>query len=106
MTAKYEHDDIAEIAYRAWLDRGQPDGSPEIDWYYALSVVSNPEEIRMTPSGRSLSEESADDTERTVFNGGVEMRDAQQEQQKDIERAVPRSRSGRKSSLDGKERRA
>lgn len=46
ITAKYEHDDIARIAYLAWLERGQPDGSPEVDWYYAVSVVTNPEEIQ------------------------------------------------------------
>ena len=67
MTAKYEHDDIARIAYRSWLDRGQPDGSPEIDWYYALSVVTNQEEIRPVPFGnfdtRSSDEQSLDEAE-------------------------------------------
>ena len=72
MTAKYEHDDIARIAYRSWLDRGQPDGSPEIDWYYALSVVTNPEEIRPVPFGnfdtRSSDEQSLDEAENQAGN--------------------------------------
>lgn len=45
MTTKYEHDYIARIAYRSWLDRGQPDGSPEVDWYYAVSIVTNPQNV-------------------------------------------------------------
>ena len=28
-------DDIAALAYHLWLERGCPDGSPEIDWYEA-----------------------------------------------------------------------
>jgi len=55
MTARYQHDDIARIAYWSWLERGQPQGSPEVDWYYALSVVTNPEEIRATPIDGSAS---------------------------------------------------
>ena len=57
MSAKYQHDDIAKIAYRSWLDRGQPEGSPEVDWYYALSVVTNPEEVRPVPFGNFDSHE-------------------------------------------------
>ena len=30
-TAK--HDEIAVLAYRLWLERGCPEGSPEVDWY-------------------------------------------------------------------------
>lgn len=26
---------IAELAYQLWLERGRPEGSPEIDWYRA-----------------------------------------------------------------------
>jgi len=63
MTAKYQHDDIAKIAYRSWLDRGQPDGSPEIDWYFALSVVTNPDEIRPAPFGNFASDDTADETD-------------------------------------------
>jgi hypothetical protein len=29
------HNDIAVLAYSYWLERGQPDGSPEEDWLRA-----------------------------------------------------------------------
>jgi hypothetical protein len=29
------HNDIAALAYSYWLERGQPDGSPEEDWLRA-----------------------------------------------------------------------
>jgi hypothetical protein len=30
-----DEDEVAALAYRLWLDRGRPDGSPEEDWYLA-----------------------------------------------------------------------
>lgn len=69
MTARYEHDDIARIAYRSWLDRGQPEGSPEVDWYYALSVVTNPEEVRPVLVGQSLEDESISTSTDESRNG-------------------------------------
>ena len=30
-----DEDEVAAPAYRLWLDRGCPDGSPEEDWYLA-----------------------------------------------------------------------
>ena len=74
MTAKYQHDDIARIAYRSWLDRGQPEGSPEVDWYYALSVVTNPEEIRPVPFG---SFDSGDAEQKLVQSGDSRSHDEQ-----------------------------
>lgn len=69
MTARYEHDDIARIAYRSWLDRGKPEGSPEVDWYYALSVVTNPEEVRPVLVGQSLEDESISTSTDESRNG-------------------------------------
>jgi len=31
----YEYENIAELAYRLWEERGRPEGSPEVDWYQA-----------------------------------------------------------------------
>ena len=31
----FSQEEIAERAYRHWLDRGRPAGSPEDDWYEA-----------------------------------------------------------------------
>ncbi len=28
-------DDVSELAYKLWQDRGCPDGSPEEDWFRA-----------------------------------------------------------------------
>jgi hypothetical protein len=33
--SKPSHEDIAVLAYSYWLERGQPDGSPEEDWLRA-----------------------------------------------------------------------
>jgi len=84
MTAKYEHDDIARIAYRSWLDRGQPEGSPEIDWYYALSVVTNPEEIHPVPFGSFAADSSSEDSDEleTQFSDGS-LRGSQRESSSD-----------------------
>lgn len=32
MSDQFESDLLCRLAYQAWLDRGQPFGSPEIDW--------------------------------------------------------------------------
>jgi len=114
MTATYQHDHIAEIAYRAWLDRGQPLGSPEVDWYYALSVISNPEEIRMTPvdssvdssmetssSQQLVQSEQTTDADSVSMNGRSRKRNP--EQQRDGAAVTQRARSGRKST-DGKQK--
>ena len=34
------HDEIEQIAYRLWLERGAPIGSPEVDWERAEQEVS------------------------------------------------------------------
>ena len=34
---------IRELAYRLWLERGCPDGSPETDWREAERRLANPE---------------------------------------------------------------
>ena len=39
MTEAYRHDKIAELAYELWERRGRPLGSPEIDWYAAVSAL-------------------------------------------------------------------
>ena len=33
--SKPSHEDISVLAYSYWLERGQPDGSPEEDWLRA-----------------------------------------------------------------------
>lgn len=33
------HDDIAGRAYQCWLERGCPEGSPEVDWYRAEQLL-------------------------------------------------------------------
>jgi len=34
-----DHHDIAELAYHLWMERGQPDGSAEQDWYEAAEML-------------------------------------------------------------------
>ena len=36
------HNDIAVLAYSYWLERGQPDGTPEEDWLRAERELSEP----------------------------------------------------------------
>ena len=31
----YGHQDIAELAYSLWIDRGKIEGSPDQDWFRA-----------------------------------------------------------------------
>jgi hypothetical protein len=33
--SKPSHEDISVLAYSYWIERGQPDGSPEEDWLRA-----------------------------------------------------------------------
>ena len=35
LTALPEHEQIALFAYARWLERGRPEGSPEVDWFGA-----------------------------------------------------------------------
>ena len=36
------HQQIAELAYRHWLRRGCPIGSPEVDWFRAEQELGSP----------------------------------------------------------------
>jgi hypothetical protein len=36
------HDQIANLAYKLWQQRGCPDGSPEVDWERAMRVLEEP----------------------------------------------------------------
>ena len=40
--------DIATLAYQLWLERGQPDGDPECDWFEAERLVKLPGAPRET----------------------------------------------------------
>ncbi len=49
-----DHDTIARKAYELWMERGQPDGSPERDWFEAeeqLRRISAPAVRARTQSG-------------------------------------------------------
>jgi len=35
----FGHKDIAALAYRLWLERGSPEGSPEEDWTRAVAQL-------------------------------------------------------------------
>jgi hypothetical protein len=35
-----DHDCIAELAYTYWVERGRPDGSPEVDWHRAVATFT------------------------------------------------------------------
>lgn len=35
------YDLLCRLAYQAWLDRGKPLGTPEVDWEYAQQQVAN-----------------------------------------------------------------
>lgn len=38
------HEQIANLAYQLWQQRGCPDGSPEVDWERAMRVLEEPPE--------------------------------------------------------------
>jgi hypothetical protein len=35
----FGHDEIAALAYRHWLTRGCPEGSPDVDWFQAAQEL-------------------------------------------------------------------
>jgi hypothetical protein len=35
------HQEIAELAYVLWQDRGSPEGSPEVDWLNAVEKLES-----------------------------------------------------------------
>ncbi len=36
-----KEEDIAALAYRLWLERGRPEGSPEKDWFRAVELLGS-----------------------------------------------------------------
>ena len=40
-TAIPEHDEVAALAYRLWLERGSPFGSDQEDWFRAEEQLNN-----------------------------------------------------------------
>jgi hypothetical protein len=43
---------IAKLAYQLWLQRGQPDGSSEEDWYRAQDLLRSEEAVNAPSSAR------------------------------------------------------
>jgi hypothetical protein len=37
--ARFDSEEIAKLAYRLWVERGMPEGSPEKDWYRAQQIL-------------------------------------------------------------------
>jgi len=35
----FGHDDIAKLAHQLWVERGSPEGSPEVDWFNAAEQL-------------------------------------------------------------------
>ena len=40
MTSVDQYDLLRRLAFAAWLDRGQPIGSPEVDWQRAVELLA------------------------------------------------------------------
>src|SRR5690606_16993145 len=38
----FSPDQIAQLAYQLWQERGCPDGSPEVDWERAVRLLESP----------------------------------------------------------------
>jgi len=38
-------EDVATLAYRLWQERGCPDGSPQVDWFQAEQLLSEPQTV-------------------------------------------------------------
>ncbi len=34
-----DQQEIAQLAYHLWMERGRPEGSPEEDWFHAQDLV-------------------------------------------------------------------
>jgi hypothetical protein len=101
MSAHYQHDDIARLAYWRWLERGQPQGSPEVDWYYALSVVTNPEEIRPTSideSKNGFASQAAQGVDGESMSDDAEQADGRQASRNDSMNGDQRASSTPQSS--------
>lgn len=41
MARTHQHELLERLAYQSWLDRGQPIGSPEVDWNRALQQCNS-----------------------------------------------------------------
>lgn len=65
-----EHELLRNLAYQAWLDRGQPHGSPEIDWSRAQQQLQQQAAVIATP----ISGEQAD---RNSTPAAAQLDDAQ-----------------------------
>ena len=35
----FGHDDIANLAHQLWVERGRPEGSPDVDWFNAAEQL-------------------------------------------------------------------
>jgi hypothetical protein len=41
MPERKDDEAVARLAYKLWLQRGSPDGSPEEDWYRAEQLLQS-----------------------------------------------------------------
>ena len=44
--AKPDHEKIKTLAYKLWVERGAPIGSPEEDWYRAEAQLKEPRTVQ------------------------------------------------------------
>lgn len=59
MGPQVNQDDIARLAYQLWLERGCPQGSPEVDWERATQLLSFGSS-EQAPSGVPTSNDDAE----------------------------------------------
>ncbi len=50
MARQYDHEVLEHFAYEAWLERGRPLGSPEIDWATAEARAAREREAAAAAS--------------------------------------------------------
>jgi len=59
MSIEYlRHEALTSLAYQSWLDRGQPIGSPEIDWTIAEQKLAAQEALDLAFAHEKLPEYS------------------------------------------------
>jgi len=49
-----DDDEVAALAYRLWLERGCPEGSPQEDWFMAEREVRRSSATRFAAEERSM----------------------------------------------------
>ncbi len=92
MPSPIDHELLSRLAYQLWLDRGQPIGSPEIDWNLAVKFCTQQRSPTDVPAQEQSEQTASNDPVAPTHahsNGAMRLKDESAEVPMEVPPTTP-----------------